>query len=276
MAKDYPTALPAHDYTKAENIAIISDTAKRYGIPDFIPLNIAELESSYDEKAAGDKRNGIATSHGLFQLHWGGLAPEGSTKEQLWNPKYNADIAVKNMMPSYNLGVKLGLDNYNLLAFVANRSGWPGRLGVEWTKEKRPDYVKRLKEVYANDGKSAIINDGSRPEQLPAMPDIYGPYDPTIGTLEDSPAGVFKAISEHEQIQSYKEWKEEQTGLGGLVGGMNPFNYFMDQGTPLAVRSMVILIGLLFIILAVVKISMSMPAGQGAASMLGAAEGGAE
>lgn len=273
MAKTYPLAEPAHDYTKAENIAIIQSAAKRYGIPDFIPQNIAELESSYDEKAAGDKVNGVATSHGLFQLHWGGLAPAGSTAAQLQNPKYNADIAVKNMMPSYNLGVKLGLTDYNLLAFTATRSGWPGRYGVQWTEEKRPDYIKRLKEVYANDGSSARINDGSRPESMPGLPE-YGPYDPTIGTLEDSPAGVFKAIHEHEQFQSYKEWKDSKGTFD--LSAQNPFAYFMEQGTPLAVRAMVILIGLLFVILAVVKIGLASSPANGGGVAGDLIEGGVE
>ncbi|MGE7881885.1 invasion protein [Bacillus sp. NPDC094077] len=137
-------------YTKYEkykemknNKQIISEIASRYGIPDWIPLSIADHETKFNRKAIGD--NG--TSFGLFQLHRGGLAPAWLSEESLMDSQTNATIAISNMVKSYERGLKKGLKEWDLLKYVANTSGWPGNLGEEWT-DKNTKYNERLEESY--------------------------------------------------------------------------------------------------------------------------------
>lgn len=111
------------------NKQVISEVAKRYGIPEWIPLSIADHETKFNRKAIGDK----GTSFGLFQLHRDGLAPAQLSEESLMDSQINATIAISNMIKSYERGVKKGLVDWELLKYVANTSGWPGNLGGEWT-----------------------------------------------------------------------------------------------------------------------------------------------
>ncbi|MFL0403387.1 transglycosylase SLT domain-containing protein [Bacillus nitratireducens] len=111
------------------NKQVISEVAKRYGIPEWIPLSIADHETKFERKAIGDK----GTSFGLFQLHRDGLAPAQLSEESLMDPQINATIAISNMVKSYKCGVQKGLVDWELLKYVANTSGWPGNLGGEWT-----------------------------------------------------------------------------------------------------------------------------------------------
>ncbi|GCF73006.1 invasion protein [Bacillus cereus] len=111
------------------NKQVISEVAKRYGIPEWIPLSIADHETKFERKAIGDK----GTSFGLFQLHRDGLAPAQLSEESLMDPQINATIAISNMVKSYKRGVQKGLVDWELLKYVANTSGWPGNLGGEWT-----------------------------------------------------------------------------------------------------------------------------------------------
>ncbi|MED0963677.1 invasion protein [Bacillus paramycoides] len=125
------------------NKQVISKVAKRHGIPDWIPLSIADHETKFNRKAIGD--NG--TSFGLFQLHRGGLAPAQLSEESLMDSQINATIAISNMVNSYERGVKKGLKDWDLLKYVANTSGWPGNLGGEWT-DNNTKYNKGLEQSY--------------------------------------------------------------------------------------------------------------------------------
>ncbi|CAM3975696.1 MULTISPECIES: invasion protein [Bacillus cereus group] len=125
------------------NKQVISEVAKRHGIPDWIPLSIADHETKFNRKAIGD--NG--TSFGLFQLHRGGLAPAQLSEESLMDSQINATIAISNMVNSYERGVKKGLKDWDLLKYVANTSGWPGNLGGEWT-DNNTKYNKGLEQSY--------------------------------------------------------------------------------------------------------------------------------
>ncbi|MFJ8353620.1 invasion protein [Bacillus paramycoides] len=125
------------------NKQVISEVAKRHGIPDWIPLSIADHETKFNRKVIGD--NG--TSFGLFQLHRGGLAPAQLSEESLMDSQINATIAISNMVNSYERGVKKGLKDWDLLKYVANTSGWPGNLGGEWT-DNNTKYNKGLEQSY--------------------------------------------------------------------------------------------------------------------------------
>ncbi|MBK5447328.1 invasion protein [Bacillus sp. TH22] len=125
------------------NKQVISEVAKRYDIPDWIPLSIADHETKFNRKAIGD--NG--TSFGLFQLHRGGLAPAQSSEESLVDSRINTTIAISSMVKSYERGVKKGLQDWELLKYVANTSGWPGNLGGEWT-DNNTKYNKGLEQSY--------------------------------------------------------------------------------------------------------------------------------
>ncbi|MFS8352314.1 invasion protein [Bacillus nitratireducens] len=125
------------------NKKIIGEVAKRYDIPEWIPLSIADHETKLNRKAIGD--NG--TSFGLFQLHRGGLAPASLSEESLMDSQNNAKIAITNMVKSYERGVKKGLKDWELLKYVANTSGWPGNLGEEWT-DKNTKYNIGLEQSY--------------------------------------------------------------------------------------------------------------------------------
>lgn len=43
--------------------------------------------------------------------------------------RINTTIAISSMVKSYERGVKKGLQDWELLKYVANTSGWPGNLG---------------------------------------------------------------------------------------------------------------------------------------------------
>lgn len=123
---------------------IIAEEAKKYNIPEWIPLTIAEHESGFNPRAVGD--NG--TSFGLFQLHrGGGLAPDHLTDEQLNDPRINAEIAMPHLARGYREGTEKGLTGFELLKYTANTTGWPGNLGTEWT-DKNMEYNAGLEEVY--------------------------------------------------------------------------------------------------------------------------------
>lgn len=123
---------------------VISEEAKKYNLPEWIPLTIAEHESRFNPRAIGDQ----GTSFGLFQLHrGGGLAPENLTDEELKDPRRNAEIAMPHLAKGYKRGMEKGLTEFELLKYVANTSGWPGTLGPEWT-DKNMKYNIGLENVY--------------------------------------------------------------------------------------------------------------------------------
>lgn len=127
----------------ADVTQIITDEANRDGIPAWIPLTIALKESSMDPKNVGDK----GTSFGLFQLHQGGLAPAGMSSDQLFDPATNARIAIPHMLDAYKAGVQQGLSGYDLVAYTANNSAWPGNIGVN--SPQAIEYDAGLKEAYS-------------------------------------------------------------------------------------------------------------------------------
>ncbi|PFE03933.1 invasion protein [Bacillus cereus] len=125
------------------NKLVITEISKQYGVPEWIPLAIADHETKFNRKAVGDK----GTSFGLFQLHRGGLAPAQFSEENLKDAKTNATIAISHMVSSYKRGVNKGLTELALLKYVANTSGWPGNLGEDWT-DNNTQYNVGLEKLY--------------------------------------------------------------------------------------------------------------------------------
>lgn len=219
--------------------AIIEQQARRSGIPAYIPLTIAEWESGLNPAAVGD----AGTSFGLFQLHRGGLAPSSLSDAQLKDPAVNASVAIPHMTSAYRRGTSMGLSGYALVEYVANNSGWPGSLGVDWTRRNRPDYGSGLRTAYQKvtageigDGSGSAGSTGS------AARPVY------------SPGSFFRAVEDAGKVESYDDWKDDN---GGMFS--NPFSYMVDQGKGVLFRSVLVLVGLGVILLAFANI-MKVPA----------------
>jgi len=77
-----------------QNAAIVADVARKHGVPPELGIAMMLVESSGNNRAVGD--NG--TSFGLFQLHKGGmLTAAGLTPEQAFDPRTNADVAMRSL-----------------------------------------------------------------------------------------------------------------------------------------------------------------------------------
>ena len=124
------TTTIASSLSSNPNAAIINHWSNFYGIPSWIPLSIAQAESGLNPTAQGDKNaKGQATSFGLFQLHVGGGQGDGFTPAQLQDPNLNSQIGIGHMVTAYKAGVAQNLTGYNLLQYVASRSGHPDTTG---------------------------------------------------------------------------------------------------------------------------------------------------
>lgn len=125
---------------------IISSTAGAYGIPDWIPVSIAEWESSMQTTQDIVDTNG-QHSTGLFQLNQAGLG-KGHSISDLKKASINSEIAIPAMVPAYKEGVAKGLQGTDLLDYVANNSGWPGNGGVAVIQHTEPGYDVGLNKAY--------------------------------------------------------------------------------------------------------------------------------
>lgn len=235
---------------------IIIETADRYGLPAWIPLDIARRESGLNPNSVGD--NG--SSFGLFQLHRGGLAPSSRTDEELKDPAINADIGIRGMLENFKRGQSAGLTGYELEEYTANMSGWPGQLGPAWTNKNRPDYNSALKRIYADDASEQYITAYGGPSANDAPAATYEAQSITTATQPDthyddntyhSPAAtVFRKVAEAEHVQSFSEWSKGRAWYEKIV----PLNYMAENAGKIGVRSLLILIGLLFVAFAIFTI----------------------
>lgn len=233
-------------------LGIINQAASRYGIPAWIPKDIAMRESSLNPNTIGD----YSTSFGLFQLHRGNGLGGNLPISDLLDPATNTDIAVKNMTGVYRTGVAQGLTGVDLLDYVANTGGWPGQLGVAWTNQNRPDYNKRLNEIY-NNGGQATYGPYASMDSVGGNLDSSGHY---VGVASNSgAANIFRAINQKESITSYKDWKAKASVLS------TPFSYMAEQGASLTVRTLITLLGIAIILIAIV--AMVRPAAAAVASV---------
>lgn len=150
----------------ADVAQIITEEAVRNGLPAYIPLTIAMNESGMNPKAVGD--NG--TSFGLFQLHRGGLAPSGMTADQMFDPAMNAQIAIPKMVGAYKAGVLQGMNGFDLVAYTANNSAWPGNIGVDSTEAKR--YQAGLKRAYDMLGGAPPVSPANGSESISSFSNV--------------------------------------------------------------------------------------------------------
>lgn len=141
--------------------------ANTHNLPEWIPLMISQHEDpSRDPSIVVNDTNG-AQSVGLFQINKKGLGAHYSIA-QLQDPATNIRIAENAMIPAYKAGVQKGLTGSDLLDYVANNSGWPGKLGVSQTNQVEPQYDAALNQLYdktqgqypqAFDGSGPLTND---------------------------------------------------------------------------------------------------------------------
>ena len=127
--------------------AIVASTAKSYGIPTWLALDIAQMESGMNPKAVGDH----GTSFGLFQLHKGGQLGNLS-RQQAFNPATNASVGLSAVRQGYLAGVRHGYTGQTLLDYTATHSGHPDYLGRQYTNLVEPSYLPGLNAIYAAHG----------------------------------------------------------------------------------------------------------------------------
>lgn len=136
---------------------IIDQTAARFGIPAWIPLDIAQVESGLNPKQT--HIDSQEQSYGLFQENrLGGLGAPFSPA-QLLNPQFNATLAIETMAPAYREGIRQGLTGLPLLDFTANMSGWPNSDGPNAVLNQ--PYDAALQVAYETNGASLAV--GSHP-----------------------------------------------------------------------------------------------------------------
>jgi len=128
-----------------------------YGVPPWIPLCIAYVESGFNPDAQGDmcQSNGTYsfggscsspgeyTSFGLFQLHIDGGQGDGYPISVLLNPQENARIGIAPIAAAYREGVSAGLQGFALLEFTADHSGHPDDTGY-----MDPSYLSDLESAW--------------------------------------------------------------------------------------------------------------------------------
>lgn len=125
---------------------MIASVAGEYGVPAWIPEDIAYVESQFHPGAVGD--NG--TSFGLFQLHVGGGQGDGYSLQTLLNPLANTTIAMQTISQAYKAGRAQGLTGFQLLSYVADHSGHPDETGY-----MPPSYEQSLYAAYSGQAAAA-------------------------------------------------------------------------------------------------------------------------
>lgn len=77
-----------------DNARIVAEVAAKHGVDPVLAVAVMLVESGGNNRAVGD--NG--TSFGLFQLHKGGmLTSAGLTPSQAYDPRTNAEVALKSL-----------------------------------------------------------------------------------------------------------------------------------------------------------------------------------
>ena len=127
--------------------ATVTAIAKSYGIPPWLALDIAQMESGMNPKAVGDH----GTSFGLFQLHKGGQLGN-LTKQQAFNATTNSQVGLTAIKAGYLAGVRHGYTGQVLLDYTATHSGHPDYLGRSYTNLVEPSYLPGLNAIYAAHG----------------------------------------------------------------------------------------------------------------------------
>lgn len=221
---------------------IVAD-AGSLGLPPYIPLDIAQIESGFTNPAPYYDVNGYAT--GVFSTH-GGFG--GQSLSSLENPAVNILVSEKAMLPAYHKGVALGLSGSSLLDYVANNSGWPLSTGVAQANLYEPQYDANLNQVYANTGGRSNVTGGFVGK---AAKGVAG----GVSQAQDAFVGWGMQIDQELQMSNFSI--------------TNPFGSVMSDGRALLVRSVFFIIGLVIILVALSTMAsdgFGAPAGFGGAS----------
>ena len=209
---------------------IVSD-ATSLGLPPYIPLDIAQIESGFTNPAPYYDVNGYAT--GVFSTH-GGFG--GQTLSALENPSVNILVSEKAMLPAYHKGVAMGLSGAALLDYVANNSGWPLSTGVAQANLYEPQYDANLNSVYANTGGRSNVTGGFVGK---AAKSVAG----GVGQAQDAFVGWGMQIDQELQMSNFSI--------------TNPFGSIMSDGRALLVRTSFFIIGLVIILVALSSLASS-------------------
>ncbi|MBX6361653.1 MAG: transglycosylase SLT domain-containing protein [Acidobacterium ailaaui] len=199
--------------------------ADQYGVPPWIPLDIAEEESGLNPSAVGD--NG--TSFGLFQLHKGGGQGDGYPVSALLDPLTNTTIAMRSIASAYQEARAQGLTGWDLLSYVASHSGHPTETGY-----MPSSYAQRLYQIYEQSGGADMSGLGGG-----------GGTTPSIMPLTDqtpSAPDVFDAIDSAMRFE----------GLD-LQTVLSPGQWIIHNFTALMLRVACILLGLILIVFGLVR-----------------------
>jgi len=199
--------------------ADIASAAAGYNVPAWIPIDIAQTESSLNPQALGDYTNGKPTSFGLFQLHWGGQGT-GYTEQQLFDPVLNSQIAMVPIANAYQMAVAQNLQGFGLLDFVATHSGHPGYAGPG----NYPAAESALKRVYG----SGVGQD-------------YSGVTPTFGAASMQGSGLHPFFTDLQQMETFKGFNP-----------VNPIGSVVQNGSVLGFRFGLFFIGLILIIFGLV------------------------
>ena len=224
--------------------AMITSDAQSLGLPSYIPLDIAQIESGFSNPAPYYDVNGYAT--GVFSTH-GGFG--GQTLSSLENPAVNILVSEKAMLPAYHRGVAKGLSGAALLDYVANNSGWPLSTGVASANEYEPQYDLNLNKVYGQTGGKNNVT----------------------GNLSLSAAANSASASIGQAQDAFVAWalemdKELEMSNFSIT---NPIGSILSDGKALMIRTIFFALGLVIIIAALVSLASSVPA-----SVIGGGGGG--
>lgn len=89
------------DRGASENAKVVAQVARERGVDPAVAVAMMLVESGGRATAVGDG----GTSFGLFQLHEGGiLTAAGLTKEQAFDPRTNANVALKSYRHEWSKG----------------------------------------------------------------------------------------------------------------------------------------------------------------------------
>lgn len=215
--------------------ATIASDAASLGLPSYIPLDIAQLESGFTNQTVYDV-NGYA--YGPFQEHSGF---GGASTSELQNVGFNILNAEKAMLPAYQKGKAEGLTGLGLLDFVANNSGWPLQTGVTAANKYEPAYDQKLSAIYKSSGGSSRLS-----ATAGAM---IGSVKGSVSSAQDAFVGWAEKMDSEMEISHFNV--------------LNPIGSIFKDGRAFSVRFIFFALGFIILILAFSNIS----SGIGARSM---------
>lgn len=239
----HPDFLPSNAPTMSTK-DLVDQYAIAYNIPPSILEEIVSVESGYNPNATGD--NG--TSFGLLQLHFGGQGT-GHTAAELENPYTNLQIGVPYVAAGYQAALQQGYTGFDLALHTAGESGHPGGSPGHYVMTSQ--YEAMLRQAYQTGGATA---------QYPAT-DANGNGSGATGanaTIQNGTYGLFQGLDNALKMPGFEI--------------TNPVGSLLQDGSALAFRAFLFLLGLILIIFALAAVVK----GVGAPSVQSSAESRAE